>query len=49
MRTLIRNLGQIVSGDVAAPLLDADEILIDDGRIDAVGRRLREAADGRIR
>ena len=40
MRTLIRNLGQVVSGDIAAPLLDADEILVVDGRIAAVGRRL---------
>ena len=38
MRTLIRNLGQIVSGDIAMPLLDADEILIVDGRIATVGR-----------
>jgi len=44
MRTLIRNLGQVVSGDVAAPLFDADEILIEDGRIAAVGRRLGDAA-----
>jgi len=40
MRTLIRNLGQVASGDIAAPLLDADEILIEDGRIAAVGRGL---------
>jgi enamidase len=40
MRTLIRNLGLVVSGDIAAPLLDADEILIEDGRIAAIGRRL---------
>ena len=40
MRTLIRNLGVVVSGDIAAPLPDADEILIEDGRIAAVGRGL---------
>ncbi len=44
MRTLIRNLGEVVSGDVAAPLLDADEILIEDGRIVAVGRGLAGGA-----
>ncbi len=44
MRTLIRNLGRVVSGDIKAPLLDADEILIEDGRIAAVGRGLAGGA-----
>jgi enamidase len=45
MRTLITSLGSIASGDIAAPLLDADSILADDGRISAIGRGLDEAAD----
>ena len=40
MRTLIRNLGQVATGDVAEPLADADEILIEDGRFAAIGRNL---------
>jgi len=44
MRTLIRNLGAVASGDIAAPLLDADEILIEDGLIAAVGRGLGAGA-----
>ncbi|MBF8290947.1 MAG: ena [Chloroflexi bacterium] len=44
MRTLIRNLGQVVSGDIAAPLFDADEILIEEGRIAAIGRGLAAGA-----
>ncbi len=40
MRTLIRNLGAIATGDIRAPLADGDEILIEDGRIAAVGRGL---------
>ena len=40
MKTLIRNAGQIVSGDIAAPLLDGDSIAIDNGTITAVGRAL---------
>ena len=40
MRTLIRNIGQLVTGDIADPLADADEILIEDGRFAAVGRDL---------
>ncbi|OLP60892.1 Enamidase [Xaviernesmea oryzae] len=37
-RLLIRNLGPVLSGDLAQPLLDADAILIEEGRILAVGR-----------
>src|SRR5687768_2821527 len=40
MRTLITNIGTIVTGDVDAPIADGDSILIEDGRIAAVGRRL---------
>lgn len=40
MRTLITNIGTLVTGDVEAPIADADSILIEDGRIAAVGRGL---------
>ena len=45
MRVLIRNIGQIVSGDIARPLLDGDSIAVADGKIVAVGRGLDEDAD----
>jgi enamidase len=45
MRTLIRNIGQIVSGDIAAPLAAGDAILLSDGRITAVGGGLDGDAD----
>ena len=45
MKTLIRNIGQIVSGDIARPLLDGDSIVTADGRIVAVGRGLDDDAD----
>ncbi len=45
MKTLIRNIGQIVSGDVSRPLLDGDSIAVDGGRIVAVGRGLDGDAD----
>jgi enamidase len=45
VKTLIRNIGQIVSGDIAAPLLDGDTIAIEDGKIVAVGRGLDGDAD----
>jgi enamidase len=44
MKTVIRNIGQIVSGDIAAPLLDGDTIVCVDGRIAQVGRE--SAVDG---
>src|SRR5512143_180212 len=40
MRTLITNIGAVVTGDIDAPIADADSILIEDGRIAAVGRGL---------
>src|SRR5262245_33741850 len=45
MKTLIRNIGQIVSGDIVRPLADGDSIVIDDGTITAVGRGLDGDAD----
>jgi enamidase len=45
VKTLIRNIGQIVSGDIAAPLLDGDTIVIEHGKIAAVGRGLDGDAD----
>lgn len=45
MKTLVRNIGQLVSGEIARPLLDADSIVIADGRIAAVGRGLDDDAD----
>jgi enamidase len=45
MRTLIRGIGQIVSGDIEQPLLDGDSIVIEDGRFAAVGRGLDAEAD----
>jgi enamidase len=45
MKTLIRNIGQLVTGDLRRPLADADTIAIRDGRIAAVGRGLDEDAD----
>lgn len=45
MRTLISNIGAVVSGDIDAPIADADSILIEDGRIVAVGRGLTPNAE----
>jgi len=45
MRTLITGLGEVVSGDIANPLLDADSILVENGRFAAIGVGLDTAAD----
>ena len=45
MRTLIKNIGQLVSGDIERPLLDADSVLIADGKFHTVGRGLDGDAD----
>ncbi len=45
MRTLIIGIAQLVSGDIARPLLDADSILIEEGRIVAIGRGLGDDTD----
>ena len=37
-KVLIRNIGLLLSGDLDRPILDADTIVVDDGRISAVGR-----------
>jgi len=40
VRTLITGIGQVVSGDLERPILDADSIAIVDGRVEATGRGL---------
>ena len=37
-KVLIRNIGLLLSGDLGKPILDADAILVEDGRITGVGR-----------
>jgi len=45
MRTLITGIGQLVSGDVTAPLLEGDSILVDGTTITAIGTGLDDGAD----
>jgi enamidase len=45
VRTLITGIGEVVSGDIDAPLIDADSISIVDGRIESIGRALGDDAD----
>jgi len=45
MKTLIRNIGRLVSGDIRTPLLDADSLVLRDGTIAGIGRGLDEDAD----
>ena len=36
-KVVIRNIGLLLSGDIDRPILDADTVVVDDGRITAVG------------
>jgi len=45
MKTVVRNIGQLVSGDIKRPRLDADSLVLTDGRITAIGRGLDDDAD----
>ena len=45
MRVLLRNIGTLVSGDLRRPVLDADSLVLLDGRIAGIGRSLDEDAD----
>src|SRR5438132_9280772 len=45
MKTLIRNIGQIVSGDITHPVVDADSLLARDGVIIGLGQGLEDDAD----
>ena len=38
--TLVKNVGLMFSGDVAAPIVNADSLLIEDGKIKEIGRGL---------
>src|ERR687892_1207668 len=45
MKTLVRNVGVLVSGDIERPVLDADSLVLRDGVIVAIGRGLDDDAD----
>ncbi len=45
MKTLIENIGLIVSGDIEHPLLAGDSIAVVDGTIAAIGKGLEDQAD----
>lgn len=45
-KVLIRNIGLLLSGDIARPILDADAVLVVDGRIAGIGRMKDLDAEG---
>lgn len=42
---LIKNVGKIVTGDIENPLLDADSVLIENGKITKIGKGLEVATE----
>jgi enamidase len=45
-KLLIRNVGLLLSGDLQRPILDADTVVVKDGRIAAIGREKHVDCDG---
>ena len=45
-RLVIRNIGLLLSGDLAKPILDADTVVAEDGRITAIGREKDVETEG---
>ena len=37
-RLLIKNIGKMVSGDIKNPLIEADTLLVEDGKIARIGK-----------
>lgn len=44
-KLLIKNIGKMVSGDIKNPVIDADSVLIEDGKIAKIGKGLDISAD----
>jgi enamidase len=46
MKLVIRNIGLLLSGDLQNPILDADAIVVNDGRIEAIGKEKELDCEG---
>ena len=44
-KLLIKNIGKMVSGDIKNPLIDADALLVEDGKIARIGKGLDVSAE----
>ena len=44
-RLLIKNIGRMVSGDIKSPVIDADSVLVEDGKITKIGKGLQDSAE----
>jgi enamidase len=45
-KLVIRNIGLLLSGDLKKPILDADTVVVKDGRINAIGKRKELDCEG---
>lgn len=48
-KVVIRNIGLLLSGDIDAPIVDADTVVVEDGRIAAIGRHADCDTEGAAR
>ena len=49
IKLVIRNIGVLLSGDLQRPVLDADTVVVKDGRIAAIGREKEVESEGASR
>ncbi len=47
-RMLIKNIGTLISGDITNPVMDADSLLIGDGKIVAIGSSLKLSEEAAV-
>jgi enamidase len=45
-KVVIRNIGLLLSGDLAKPILDADAVVVKDGRVSAIGKEKELDCEG---
>src|SRR5258707_9188265 len=49
VKLVIRNIGLLLSGDLRRPILDADTVVVKDGKINAIGREKEVDTEGATR
>ncbi|HTB94408.1 MAG TPA: hypothetical protein VK728_16365, partial [Candidatus Sulfotelmatobacter sp.] len=49
VKLVIRNIGVLLSGDLQRPILDADTMVVKDGKITAIGREKDVDTEGAAR
>lgn len=46
-KVVLKNIGALISGNILRPLIEADSLIIEDGRIKEIGWNLEKKKEGR--